>query len=627
MAVKDIFTTLTAKLNALGYAWSDQHSDILLEYIFCILASKQTPPTEIRNVQLMNLEIGFNAEMWVALGRMQGAVIESQQRSLGRPAFRCLTKSIFAMSILRWHHLKANHNRNRAKIALLRNGFIIAELEKIFWEAEVACTECRARKAMNSAKTTTLYTTISGHALQIGQLCYNSHRQTVAVDGFGPYECLTGKCWGLIFVCLNNGMSYHYALDSLSVESFNQVICQLTSHIGSLGLICADQGSAFMSAANIFQVEGEVEKDAPNSRKPRNPIARLLEDKMISGSNSGIAFKVVAASSHEMAGVVEAVVKCTKASLRAVRFEERCKTYTFSKCQAIFSVCAQTFNCRPAFKMANGEIYSPYDLMSLTLLGGKPPEESLTIYTDEAKIKQQLSQFAKIKEEIQEQIFNHYTKHLFISSGFRQRANFQFRSRYLEEGDIIFFKDAFMINKSFSKSLRRISHFDKHKRHAICYHLISPKEKFDAKLFEEEFNGCKTKQEKQLLVNKSLGRFSFQSVDLRKCSFVCKMDAEADLNKCFKRTKNQNSDHPIENPIAFNLDETFQRLQNSNQGPSGKVVDLPKEAVNIAMEQKQGQGETSQKELQLKHPNIENDESKIQKRPGRRIKKPDRFGF
>ena len=627
VAVRDIFSTLSARLEALGYAWTEKHSDLLLEYVFCILATKQPPPTEIRNVQLMKIQIGFQAEMWVGLGRMQGAVIECQQQSLGRPAFRCLTNSIFSMSILRWHHLKANHNRNRAKNALLRNGFIIAEMENVFWEAEVECSECRARKAMNSAKTTTLYTTISGHALQIGQLCYSSHRQTVAVDGFGPYECLSGKCWGLIFFCLNNGMSYHYALDSLSVESFNQVVCQLTSHIGSLGLICADQGSAFMSAANIFQVQGEIEKDAPKSRKPRNPIARLLEGNQIQGSNSGIAFKCVAASSHEMVGVVEAVVKCTKASLRAVRFEERCKNYTFSKCQAIFSVCAQTFNCRPAFKMANGEIFSPYDLMSLTLLGGKPPEESLTIYTKERKIRHKLSQFAKIKAEIQEQIFNHYTKHLFISSGFRQRANFQFRSQYLDEGDIIFFKDSFLSSKSFSKSLRRISHFDKHKRHAICYHLISPKEKFDANVFEHDFANCKTKEEKQKLVQKSLGRFSFQSVDLRKCSFLCKMDADADLSKCFKRTKDQHSDHPIDNPMAFNLNETFLRMKDSDQGPSNKIIRLSKEAVQIAMEQKQLNERTPQKDLQLNPPNNENDESQPQTRAGRRIKKPDRLGF
>ena len=422
-------------------------------------------------------------------------------------------------------------------------------------------------------------------------------------------------------------MAYHYAMDSLSVESFNQVVCQLTSHIGSLGLIVSDQGSAFLSAANIFQVKGEIEKDAPNSRKPRNPIARLLEENQVSGSNSGISFNIVAASSHEMAGSVEAVVKCTKASLRAVRFEERCKNFTFSKCQAVFSVCAQTFNCRPAFKMSNGEIYSPYDLMSLTLLGGKPPEESLTIYTDEPKIKQQLSQFAKIKAEIQEQIFNHYTKHLFISSGFRQRANFQFKSQYLEEGDLVFFKDAFLITKSFSKSIRRISHFDKHKRHAICYHLISPKERFDAIVFEDQFKKCKSKEEKQKLVTKSLGRFSFQSIDLRKCSFLCKMDADADLGKCFKRTKDQHSDHPIENPLAFNLNETFQRLKSSEQGPSGRVVKLPPEAVSIAMEQKHKDKMTPQKASQLKPQINENDEDLPQTRLGRRIKKPERLGF
>ena len=51
--------------------------------------------------------------------------------------------------------------------------------------------------------------------------------------------------------------------------------------------------------------------------------------------------------------------------------------------------------------------------------------------------------------------------------------------------------------------------------------------------------------------------------------------------------------------MAFNLNETFQRLKNSDQGPYSKIINLPKEAVNIAMEQKQRKGKTPQKELQL----------------------------
>ena len=105
------------------------------------------------------------------------------------------------------------------------------------------------------------------------------------------------------------------------------------------------------------------------------------------------------------------------------------------------------------------------------------------------------------------------------------------------------------------------------------------------------------------------------------------MDADADLGKCFKRTKDQHSDHPIENPLAFNLNETFQRLKSSEQGPSGRVVKLPPEAVSIAMEQKHKDKMTPQKASQLKPQINENDEDLPQTRLGRRIKKPERLGF
>ena len=54
--------------------------------------------------------------------------------------------------------------------------------------------------------------------------------------------------------------------------------------------------------------------------------------------------------------------------------------------------------------------------------------------------------------------------------------------------------------------------------------------------------------------------------------------------------------------MAFNLNETFQRLKNSDQGPYSKIINLPKEAVNIAMEQKQRKGETPQKRNTIKPP-------------------------
>ena len=625
--VENIFSELSNSVDTLSFHWTHKHECLLREYICCVLAAKQKVPKDLTNVQYIDVRVGQQGCMTLAVGRMQAKVVESHQQSLGRPTFRCLTSSVFGMSMIRLHHLKAGHNRVKAKLSLLRHGFLIKNIENVFWSAEQSCKECTSRKAMNNAKNTSLYNTISGHALQLSQLCYNPDRQTVCCDGFGPYECLSGKFWGILFYNLHTCMVYTYVIDTLSVEGFNQVMNQLVAHIGSIGLIISDQAPSFMAAANVFQVDAEDNKaTAPAGRKPRQPLARLLAKSKISGSNAGISFKIVSGHSGEMLGLAEAFVKCTKRALQAVRFAEKCKDYTFCKVQAIFSTTCQSINTRPVIKMANGHIYSPYDLMCLSLFGGREPEQKLSIMTDEPKIRHQLSQFANVKNEIQEQLFNHYTKHLFISSGFRQRGNFQFMSQYLEEGDLIFYKEDFSKHKSFTKAIRRVAYLDKHRRHAVCYHLVSPEKTFDAEQFTADFNECKSKTDKQKLVSAMLGNFRFNSIDLRKCSFLCKKNAGVNLDECFKRSKRQNIDHPLTNTSAYPLEDNYKTLKEHNTPPSCKIVNLPREAVSLATD----------KEPWISDPRgirQDQDDSKddpipmTKTRCGRLIKRPTKLGF
>ena len=150
--------------------------------------------------------------------------------------------------------------------------------------------------------------------------------------------------------------------------------------------------------------------------------------------------------------------------------------------------------------------------------------------TTNEKLISQLSNLAKLKREIQESIFVHFSKLLLQTRDWRQRGNFAFQSKGLQIGYIILLNKAFALTKNLSNSLRRIAYLDTHRRHGIVYHLISPNRRFDLQDFEKQYESCKTKNEKQFCVQQFLGRFSFESVDLRNCSFIAKGNSEGNID-------------------------------------------------------------------------------------------------
>ena len=126
---------------------------------------------------------------------------------------------------------------------------------------------------------------------------------------------------------------------------------------------------------------------------------------------------------------------------------------------------------------------------------------------------------------------------------------------------------------------------DKHKRHAVVYHLICPNRKFDLQNFQKQYESCKTKNEKQFCVQQFLGRFSFESVDLRHCSFVAEGHCEGNID--IFSAKNQISRPPqLHTEGSFDVGQLHHRLMYEEGSMSASLPSLPQDLLDLSRKYK-----------------------------------------
>ena len=126
---------------------------------------------------------------------------------------------------------------------------------------------------------------------------------------------------------------------------------------------------------------------------------------------------------------------------------------------------------------------------------------------------------------------------------------------------------------------------DTHKRHGIVYHLISPNRKFDLQNFQKQYESCKTKNEKQICVHQFLGRFSFESVDLRHCSFVAEGHCEGNID--IFSAKNQISRPPqLHTGGSLDVGTLHHRLMNTEGSMSASLPSLPQDLLDLSRKYK-----------------------------------------
>ena len=583
--VSNIIPSLIKKVEELDWQWGEKHEFYLREYTLTALASHVSQGAVVKNMQMFDLECG-NTVVTMACGRRQARCIGGKQEALGSPLFRTAHPSVFALCVVRWHHLAGDHNKIKARLSLLQNGWIFQDLTNVLRSAQQMCMQCRKQNATNAAKNTSLYTTVSGHAFNLGMLAWGPNHHTLAVDAAGPFIGLHGtKYWCYAFLSHLNGMLYTMTVTDLSIETLVHIVEQLSSNIGSIKVIISDQQSSFSACANVMELEGTLDEERPVGRNPRQPLAKLLEKSPIEGGAQGICWKIVGANSGEFMGQIEKYIFLLKQALRHIDFQKKCDTFSHSQMSAYFAVAAKCINSRPSLVLSDGKVYSPYDLLRLSLLGGGCPESDLCVSTDNKQIRDKLKAMASLKRSLQTALYTKFTEQLYFGSAVRQRATFEMHSRFLQQGDLILYNKAFEITGSFVKSIRRIAFLDIHRKHAVVYHLIDPEIEFDVHSFTERFQKCKSKAERQKLVAKELGRHSFESIDLRKCSFVAKQEEGPNIDCFFRRSKDQSKIHPIEDDTVFSLSQTSKLFHEKSPGASAVLSHLPPEAIQIASQE------------------------------------------
>ena len=582
--ISNIFNILEDKINNLPWEWGDENEFLLREHVLTILSSYVSRGATVKNMRMT--EVSYRGKtITIATGRRQAACPGGIQTALGTPCFRTTHSSVFALCLIRWHHLAAEHTKIRSRLSILKNGWLFQDLSNVLKSAQQMCMKCRLDKAANSATNTSLYTAVSGNSFNMGTLALSPNTHLVGVDAMGPFVGLNNtKYYCYVFVSCINKMVYSITVNSLSLQTLVDTIEQLTSFIGSCTTVISDQAGAFEMCATLLEVEGELDEDLPAARTPKHPLAALLRKKPIQGSRGEICWRLVCASSGEAMGSVEVYIRILKESLRKVDFYRKCGDFGHSEMASYFACATKCVNSRPCVMLEDGKVYSAYDILSFSLYGGGFPDHQLSVSSNNKQIKSKLDFMAKMKKDLQHALFHKYTKHLYFSSDFRQRGNFQIHSMFLETGDLVMSNKAFELTRSLTKSIRRIAFLDTHRKHAVVYHQIDPNTDRELNVvnFSRDFNSCKSKAERQNLVTQYLGRHSFESVDLRKCSFVAKQCESPHLDMLFRRSKDQTQLHPIGDDTVFDLHATEKLLQSHTPKASAVVPVLPLEAVRLA---------------------------------------------
>ena len=488
---------------------------------------------------------------------------------------------------MRKHHVLANHNKVKTRLSLLKHGWLFKDLGQTLKSLEGKCARCRVCKAKSNNKTTNIHINSSGRSYNLGMLSESADGHTMSLDAMGPiYGENDKKFWLYLFFSHNSSMVFTMLTDELTALNLHLCVNLLTSYIGKITLLISDQGAAFQPyATNLEMEKGEEEWEEIQHRKLRNPLARLLQDAPKEGKTDQISWKICGAHSGEFCGEKERFVGFFKQIMLEVDFHQKCKHFNYLQMSSAFATIAKTLNSRPILKTKSGQIFSPYDIQAHTLVGGGYPSTELRFPTTNDKLISQLSNLAKLKREIQESIFLHFSKLLLQTRDWRQRGNFAFHSQGLEPGDIILLNEAFALTKNLSNSLRRVAYLDTHRRHGIVYHLISPNRKFDLQDFEKQYKSCKTKNEKQLCVQQFLGRFSFQSVDLRHCSFIAKGDSEGNID-IFAKEKQDSRPKQLHTGGALNVGELHNKLVTTEGSMSASLPTLPQDLLDLSKKYK-----------------------------------------
>ena len=336
-----------------------------------------------------------------------------------------------ALLIARHEHCKGGHLGEENTIAKIRSKYWIIDIRKMVKKMIKNCVHCKIKlKAI-------IQQVMS--PLPVERLKPCPAFTNVGVDYFGPFEAkgevqqrTTGKCYGVLFVCLASGAVHIDLANDYSTDGFLLVLRHFTSFRGWPSKFFSDQGTNLVGASNVL----------------KKLVADLdwLSIKAY-GHEKGTEWKFSPADAKWYNGVAEALVKSTKRALSAAlgNTENHWKL-KFTEMLTVMYEAGQLVNQRPIGHHPSNpdERYlCPNDL----LLGRASPEVPQGPFE---KVTSMKSRF-RFVQQVTNTFWRRWIREVFPNLVLQKKWHTE--TRNLVEGDVVFLQDINAVRGKWKKAL------------------------------------------------------------------------------------------------------------------------------------------------------------------------------
>ena len=258
--------------------------------------------------------VGGRAERWF-------------EGSYNKQLIPILPKNEFSRLIVEMKH-RSRHGGIDTDIATVREEYWIVGLRRICCDVKKKCVTCRMLLTKPVSQKMGL--------LPVERLKPSPAWNSVGIDLFGPYHIRgevnkrsTGKCYGVIFVCLPSTAVHVDIASNYSTDAFLSVYRRFTSIRGCPSVICSDYGSQLVGASKVLQ---DISKNWDWDK---------IMDPTIS---KGAEWKFSPGDAPWWNGCCESLVKSLKKSISLAVGENR---LSFSELQTVCYEAANLANERP----------------------------------------------------------------------------------------------------------------------------------------------------------------------------------------------------------------------------------------------------------------------------------------
>ena len=238
--------------------------------------------------------------------------------------------SAVSILIARYIHEKGGHLGEAATVSKIRSKFWIVGVRSIVKTIISRCRKCKEKLKMLCEQ---VMSPLPLERIKPGPAFLN-----IGIDYFGPFNVkgevqkrVTGKCYGVLFVCLCSRAVHADISNNYSTDSFLHVLRRFASIRGWPRKIFSDNGTQLVGASNELK---DLIKDLDWEHIKNYSIEK----------GSGTEWCFSSADAPWYNGATESLVKCTKRALNAAVGDQSMK---FNEMQTVMFEAAQLVNQRP----------------------------------------------------------------------------------------------------------------------------------------------------------------------------------------------------------------------------------------------------------------------------------------